>query len=878
MNRNSIRKMMAIVALTVALVTQAAQFGVPKREFRSAWVATVWALDWPQTTGADAYTAQRQQEQLMRMLDSLQNHHFNAVNFQVRSMCDAMYQSSYEPWSSYLTGTRGKAPTYDPLAFVVAECHKRGMECHAWVNPYRFTTSTDWNTEQDQELKNDGWLIRSGDTKILDPGQQRTIDRIVNVCKEIIENYDVDGVLYDDYFYPSGITSDSSADDYQEWVDSGTTMSLGDWRRDNVNRMVRAVYDMIQQTRPEVRFGISPAGVAASSSSVAAKYGVDPCPGSDWQYSGIFSDPLAWYADKSIDYMSPQVYWHIGRAGADYGLIVPWWNKVAKKFGRHMFVSHSISELNSKSKGSENPEPGMTYLSDYIYDEFANEVELMRTTNEDGAMGSIFYSCKYLYRMGAPECLGQFLLRTTYTRPALPPAMPWKQPYNPGQVRDLSLTDGTLTWTGYDDVRYTIYAFPETMAHDTFARDGEYLLGFCYDTQFTLPEHYRSGYHYAVCVLDRVGNEYDPVILGEEYDPLPAPALTYPDDGAELFAPFNLQWNAVEGAESYVVEVATQASFDQVLARVTTSETSLSTQEIDLESGVKHYWRVMASGPQHTNGISATRTFTPLLLLITEPANGTKLLELPLTVRWNTPAEDAASAATLTIASDEEMSDVVFTGQSATGQLTLEEGALVPGTRYYATVALDYEGMSLVSPVVTFTTQFATPSFVRPTDGGILYGDEYITVQLQSEAVSYTVEVSASATSWGRTRFLQTISEGDHCSTIASQMKVGGKLLEDGVTYYARLRMNYLNENNASTYSDYSPVISFTYCAERPVTISGDVNGDDKVDVEDVNQVINIILDMVTSDELRATSDVNGDGKVYVEDVNIIINIILKVN
>ena len=326
------------------------------------------------------------------------------------------------------------------------------------------------------------------------------------------------------------------------------------------------------------------------------------------------------------------------------------------------------------------------------------------------------------------------------------------------------------------------------------------------------------------------------------------------------------------------MEVATQASFDQVLARVTTSETSLSTQEIDLESGVKHYWRVMASGPQHTNGISATRTFTPLLLLITEPANGTKLLELPLTVRWNTPAEDAASAATLTIASDEEMSDVVFTGQSATGQLTLEEGALVPGTRYYATVALDYEGMSLVSPVVTFTTQFATPSFVRPTDGGILYGDEYITVQLQSEAVSYTVEVSASATSWGRTRFLQTISEGDHCSTIASQMKVGGKLLEDGVTYYARLRMNYLNENNASTYSDYSPVISFTYCAERPVTISGDVNGDDKVDVEDVNQVINIILDMVTSDELRATSDVNGDGKVDVEDVNIIINIILKVN
>ncbi|MBO4871695.1 MAG: family 10 glycosylhydrolase [Muribaculaceae bacterium] len=869
----SLRNMISTVALTVVLLSQAAQFGVPKREFRSAWVATVWALDWPQTIGGDAYTAQRQQEQLLRMLDSLQSHNFNAVNFQVRSMCDAMYKSSYEPWSSYLTGTRGQAPTYDPLEFVVAECHKRGMECHAWVNPYRFTTSTDWNTAQDQDLKNNGWLIRSGDTKILDPGQQRTIDRIVNVCREIIVNYDVDGVLYDDYFYPSGITSDSSADDYQEWANSGTTLSLGDWRRDNVNRMVRAVYEMIQETRPEVRFGISPAGVAASSSSVASKYGVDPCPGSDWQYNGIFSDPLAWYADKSIDYMSPQVYWHIGRTGADYGLIVPWWNKVAKKFGRHMFVSHSISELNSNSKGSENPEPGMTYLSDFIYDEFANEVELMRTTNEDGAMGSIFYSCKYLYRMNAPEGLGQYLKRTTYVRPALPPAMPWKEAYNPGLVKDLSLADGQLSWTGYEGVRYTIYAFPEAMAHDTFARDGEYLLGISYDTNYTLPENRREGYHYAVCVLDRVGNEFDPVIYGEELEPLPAPVLTYPADNAELFAPFTMTWEAVEGASNYIVEVATEASFDQVLARVTTSETSLSTTEVNLESGTKHYWRVLANGPEHTNGISETRTFTPTLLLITDPADGSKLIEQPFTMRWNVP--DETTVATLTIATDNEMSNVVFTGQSADGALTIEEGTLAPGSRFYATVALDYEGATITSPVITFTTNFAVPSFVRPVDGGVLYGDEYITVQTQSEAVSYTVEVSASATSWGRTRFMQSINEGDHCSTIASEMKVGGKLVEDGTTYYARMRMTYLNENNVNTYTDYCPVISFIYKAEHPSFVTGDVNGDGKVDVEDVNAIINIILDLKSQEDYPGNADLNGDGKVDVEDVNMVINIIL---
>lgn len=873
MKKSLLRLNTLAIALTIAaLMSQAAQFGTPKREFRSAWVATVWALDWPMTIGADAYTAQRQKEQLTRMLDTLQSNNFNAVNFQVRSMCDAMYQSSYEPWSSYLTGTRGQAPTYDPLAFIVEECHKRGLECHAWVNPYRFTTSSDWNTPADQELKNDGWLIHSGDTKILDPGQQRTIDRIVAVCKEIIENYDVDGLLFDDYFYPSGIPNNSSADDWQEWNDSGVDMTFADWRRNNVNRMVRSVYDMIQETRPEVRFGISPAGVAASSPTVAAQYGVTPCPGSDWQYSGIYSDPLAWYADQSIDYMSPQVYWHIGYAAADYGLITPWWNYVAKKFGRHMFVSHSISELTNKSQGSPNPEPSMTSTADFIYDEFSNQVELMRTTNEDGACGSIYYSCKYLYRTGAPETLGQFLERTTYTRPALPPAMPWKDAYNPGTVTDLEFTDGTLTWTGYEGVRYTVYAFPETLAHDSFACDGEYLLGISYSTSYTLPADRLEGYHYAVCVLDRVGNEFDPVIWGEVYDPLPAPQLTAPTDGAELFSPFLLEWESVEGAEKYIVEVGTDETFGQVLERITTSETSISTSGMTLESGVTHYWRVQSSGSQHTNGISQARSFTPTVLIITEPANGSKFNPLPLTFRWNVP--DETILATITIYSDEALTTPVFSAEQSGGQITVTD-ELNPGSRYYAQVTMDYMGESLESPVITFTTQFAPPAFVHPIDGGILYGDEYIAVQPQSEAISYIVEVSHSATTWGRTRFIETITEGSQCTTVASQMKVGGHLVTDGTTYYARTRINYLNENNVNTQSAYSDIISFTYIAEHPHTILGDVDNSGIIDVEDVNAAINIILKLKTISDYPGNADMDGNGIIDVEDVNAIINIIL---
>ena len=869
---NLLANVVLMAAMLLSLSAQAAQFGAPKREFRSAWVATVWALDWPQTTGADAYTATRQKEQLTRMLDSLKSNNFNAVNFQVRSMCDAMYESSYEPWSSYLTGTRGKVPTYDPLAFVVEECHKRGLECHAWVNPYRFTTSTDWNTPADQELKNDGWLIGSGSTKILDPGQQRTIDRIVAVCKEIITKYDVDGVLYDDYFYPQGIPNNDSADDYQEWVDSGTTMSLSDWRRDNVNRMVRAVYQMIQETRPEVRFGISPAGVAASSPTVAAKYGVEPCPGSDWQYNGIFSDPLAWYADQSIDYLSPQVYWHIGRSGADYGLITPWWNKVAKKFGRHMYVSHSISELSINSKGSENPVPGMTSTADFVYDEFANQVELMRTTNEDGACGSIYYSCKYLYRMGAPESLGQFLERTTYTRPALPPAMTWKPMMDLAPVSNLNYADGTLTWDAYEGVRYTVYAFPETMSHDRFHCDGEYLLDISYVNSYTLPDNLKQGYHYAVCVFDRVGYEYQPAIWGDVYEPLPAPVLTAPEDGEQRFSPFMLEWEPVDGAQAYVVEVATEPTFAQVLERITTTQTAVSTQQMNLENGVKHYWRVMSRAPQHTDGVSAVSSFVPTVLLITEPTNGSKLLEMPFTVRWNVPND--TTTATVTIARDEALTAVVMTKRQAGGQLTIDEG-LNPGTRYYMNVSLDYLGNTLVSPTMTFTTQFATPRIIHPVEGGILYGDEYITVELQSEALTYIVEVSTSPTTWGRTRFLQSITEGDHCTTMARDMKVGGKLMEDGQTYYARMRMTYLNENNVNTFSDYSPVLPFTYMAEHQSALAGDVDGSGIVDVDDVNAMINIILEMKAASDYPGVADLDGSGIVDVDDVNALINIIL---
>jgi len=591
-----LQNLVLCLVLMIGMMAQAATGNTPKREFRSAWVATVWCLDWPETQAYGTNAEVKQKAQLNRMLDSLKNNNFNAINFQVRSMCDAMYESSYEPWSSYLTGTRGQVPTWDPLAYAVEQCHLRGMECHAWINPYRYSSNgiDQWDAAanpKDMALRQSGLLLAAGHYGVLDPARDETIERIVNVCKEIITKYDVDGILYDDYFYPDGISSGSDAGDYQEWLDSNTDMTFGDWRRANVNRMVKAVYDMIQITRPDIRFGISPAGVAGTS---APNYGLPRCPaGSDWQYNGIFSDPLAWLNEKTIDYISPQVYWKIG-SSADYSKIVPWWNQVCDYFDRQLFVSSSISSMGSTS-------------TELDHEEYANEVELNRTTSYDGAPGAIFYSCKYLYRTGNREELATYLRRKGFSRPALPPAMPWKPGTDPGLVTNLSSENHVLSWTGFDNYKYSIYAVPNSVAPEQFSRDAESLLDVSYTTSFTLPEDARFGYYYAVCPVDRMDNEFEPAFLVPPADmQLEAPVLVSPSNGDLVPDPFTMEWNAVANAQGYMVELSTDDLFTNVVRRTITG-TSISSSEFGDFLPRTYYWRVRACAEGYVDGVSETR-------------------------------------------------------------------------------------------------------------------------------------------------------------------------------------------------------------------------------------------------------------------------------
>ena len=513
--------MKKMILLLVALVITTG-FGTRadeaiKREMRAAWVATVYRIDWP--TSVNNATAQK--AELNAYLDRFQAQNINAIFLQVRTMCDAFYQSSYEPWSSYLTGTRGKNPGYDPLEYAVEQCHARGIQCHAWINPYRWSTGTDWNTAQDQALKESGMLLSytsgSTTTTILNPGLPATRERIVNVIKEIITNYDVDGIVFDDYFYPNGIPTTKSAGDYNLWNDSNVDMTFADWRRHNVDMMVADVYNMIQQTKPEVRFGISPAGVAGTASTSAGRHGVIPCPtGSDWQYNGIFSDPLAWLEQGTIDYISPQLYWKTNHSTNPFGPLTDWWSYIAKHYGRHHYASHSISFLASSSNTT----------SDWA--EIAQQINYSRQYTEDNAPGAVLYSAKNINgNNGGVGGLGNYLLANTFQHQAMIPAVTWKTAPGYDAPADLDQDGSTLSWTAQEGtlVKYSVYVVPADLTVDaarSTAYDGiksDYLLDVTYKPTYTLPGDCLDGYWYAVCVIDGYGNESEPAYLGVSNNP-----------------------------------------------------------------------------------------------------------------------------------------------------------------------------------------------------------------------------------------------------------------------------------------------------------------------------------------------------------------------
>lgn len=500
-----------------AFSANAADGYAQKREMRSVWIATVFNIDWPK--GADYGKPDQMKADLIAYLEACKTANLNSVCFQVRPMCDAFYKSSYEPWSSYLSGKRGTDPGWDPLAFAVQEAHKRGLRIDAWVNPYRYSKTPEqpwagesWSNAKDAEARKH--LLTYGGVSILDPAQQWTIDRIVNVCVEIITKYDVDGLIFDDYFYPQDIPTNYTVGDYQEYTSNNPKrLSFGDWRRDNVNRMVKAVYAAVQQHRPDCSFGISPAGVSCSDAAVAKKHGVEQITcASDWQYNGIFSDPVQWLEDKSVDYVSPQIYWSTTNKLAPYIPITEWWSKVANQFDRHHYASHYNTSASVLTPGDPASYIQMLY-----------QVSANRTNTLNNAPGSIFFSAKCLKDGVWGNTFADYVVQNIYTHKAIPPAMTWKAKANYKKPENLTKNGNMLKWNVVSNdkmCRYAIYAVPKatSMPYASTAQNGinsEHLVDVTYTNSYELPADKADNYWYAVTALDAANNEYEAATLGE---------------------------------------------------------------------------------------------------------------------------------------------------------------------------------------------------------------------------------------------------------------------------------------------------------------------------------------------------------------------------
>lgn len=373
------------------------------REFRAAWIATVGNLDWPSRKGL---STARQQAELVSMLDRLVSLHMNAAILQVRPAADALYQSSIEPWSDAITGEMGRAPQpfYDPLAFAVTEAHRRGLELHAWINPYRAKDPSTRSVSSGHISRTRPDLVRRyGAFLWLDPGDPAVRELTTRVVLDIVRRYDVDAIHMDDYFYPYPEPGQGDFPDDRTWKRyrrDGGTLARADWRRENVNLLVRGLGASIHAIKPWVRFGISPFGLWRPGFPAGAQ-GLD-------QFARLYADARKWIREGWVDYVSPQLYWAVDRPGLSYPVLLRWWAD-QNVHGRHLWPGNYTGKV------------AFTNASAWTSSEVLRQIRLTRA--QRGATGNVHFSMAVFQQ--DPDSLDERLLRDVYASPALVPATPW---------------------------------------------------------------------------------------------------------------------------------------------------------------------------------------------------------------------------------------------------------------------------------------------------------------------------------------------------------------------------------------------------------------------------------------------------------------------
>jgi len=379
----------------------------PKREFRGVWVATVNNIDWP---SSPSLTTEEQQLEFRNLVAFHKESGMNAILVQVRPCADALYQSAYEPWSRWLSGKESKAPDpfYDPLEFMISECRRQQMEFHAWINPFRaiYNHPEADISEQHIFFQHPQWIVPYGKHSYFDPGLPEVREYVLNVVMDVVSRYDIDGIHFDDYFYPYRIDSLRFLDHITFSRYGKDFENLDDWRRDNINQFISAVHDSIEATKPQVRFGVSPFGVWRNQDSdpTGSKSQADQT-----SYDDLYADVLTWLKNGWIDYVAPQLYFGIGYNKADYQKLLDWW--VKNTYGRQLYIGHAAYKIGTESD---------SLWGDPL--QVANQIMLNRRSFQ--VDGSIFFSSKSF--ADNPLGINEQLRSNLYQFPALVPSMSWQ--------------------------------------------------------------------------------------------------------------------------------------------------------------------------------------------------------------------------------------------------------------------------------------------------------------------------------------------------------------------------------------------------------------------------------------------------------------------
>ena len=492
-------KRLSFILLLVICVMQG--FAQPKREFRGAWIQCVNG----QYLGK---SPEQLQQMLSNQLDVLKSAGINAILFQVRAEGDALYRSAYEPWSRYLTGQQGKPPAYawDPLDWMVTECHRRGMECHAWINPYRAKTAGTKEVAANHiAATHPERLFQYGDLLIFNPALEINRQYTCMIIEDILKRYDVDGLHMDDYFYPYPTAGQVIPDQANFAADPRGFTSIEDWRRDNVNMLIRDIHDLIRKVKPWVKFGISPFGIYRNSPDGTNSKAGSATRGTQ-NYDDLYADIVLWQEKEWVDYLIPQIYWNIGYKVADYKVLCEWWNEYCGK--RPLYIGQDV-ERTVKEADPQNP----------------NVHQMMAKYDIQRSLSNVQGSCQW-YAAAVVDNPGSYrtMLEQQYHKyPALQPLMPWIDKKAPKKVGKLSVSFERsssqiyLTWKApkakseLDKTSmYAVYRFAPGEKVKINADDATHLVGVVGEPRYLL-EGNQTGCTFVVTALDRVHNESKPV-------------------------------------------------------------------------------------------------------------------------------------------------------------------------------------------------------------------------------------------------------------------------------------------------------------------------------------------------------------------------------